>query len=703
MKQIIKRTGAFLLALLMLSAGLLYGYAAKPAAGDVDLDGNVTSADARLALRASVKLERLAAEEAVNADADRSGDVTAADARLILRRSVGLETLEPFTEDAIRSVPLTEDERKPYESDAYELVYLASVTAGGTEHIVLDDYLTIDIPTEEGATEEDLLNMVGVTFNDAGEPFFLLPDAEARAQGKLRFDTLHLSLFGAAKLTDEQLLDQWAERAAAHSATRRISEDEITPGIAEMLTDCGLADDQYAGAVVRSILSLDTKGEILTAAADGNTEALRTKVISFAGEYYLGKLFKQEEDQFLTQSLGDHADSVKKAVKDGKYKEALTDIVKNIEKNVFPAVNYADKIASITDKLADIWTDDMMNQQYEAFKKLGGAGISDDDWNLVYMQLRGAANRLSSKGVSAADLRRKFEQRAKNEEKIAAAKKELLKDAAQWRDMGLMNTVYWYNSLGEYPSDIERLNSLRQIRETIRRLLTLNGKFQRGKDYMTDKDFLTDALFEWVTNGVKGRANFYKWLREKGVYLPREETNPPEDPNNLPFAATPVKYSGGQDYEFMEDAEAMLLSAGAVIFYKNGSGRRFDITVEDAELGNGVTVSGMHLTGSYKYGSWDDQTGSCSFHWNQPFTTVDYEVAVGGGKTEKLDPVTVSRIADHIFSASSLGVVDNGAQIILTFYGTDTANVYEYHGEKPDLCPGYPTTRKCSFTVTFTY
>ena len=59
--------------------------------GDVDGDGYITSADARIALRASVKLEDLSAEEKAAADVDQDKFVTSADARLILRASVGLE------------------------------------------------------------------------------------------------------------------------------------------------------------------------------------------------------------------------------------------------------------------------------------------------------------------------------------------------------------------------------------------------------------------------------------------------------------------------------------------------------------------------------------------------------------------------------------------------------------------------------------
>ncbi len=58
--------------------------------GDIDNDGQITSGDARLALRASVGLETLTEQQTKAADVDYDGKITAGDARLILRRSVGL-------------------------------------------------------------------------------------------------------------------------------------------------------------------------------------------------------------------------------------------------------------------------------------------------------------------------------------------------------------------------------------------------------------------------------------------------------------------------------------------------------------------------------------------------------------------------------------------------------------------------------------
>ena len=63
--------------------------------GDMDQNGAVESADARLALRAAVGLESPASDAAVLAgDVDNNGSINAEDARLILRLAVALENAE---------------------------------------------------------------------------------------------------------------------------------------------------------------------------------------------------------------------------------------------------------------------------------------------------------------------------------------------------------------------------------------------------------------------------------------------------------------------------------------------------------------------------------------------------------------------------------------------------------------------------------
>ena len=59
--------------------------------GDVNKDGKITAADARLALRVSAKLETLTDYILRVADMNKDGKITAADARTILRKSAKLE------------------------------------------------------------------------------------------------------------------------------------------------------------------------------------------------------------------------------------------------------------------------------------------------------------------------------------------------------------------------------------------------------------------------------------------------------------------------------------------------------------------------------------------------------------------------------------------------------------------------------------
>ena len=63
--------------------------------GDVDCDGTLAAADARIALRAAVGLETLSAAQKLAADKEADGTITAADARILLRVSVGLPEKEP--------------------------------------------------------------------------------------------------------------------------------------------------------------------------------------------------------------------------------------------------------------------------------------------------------------------------------------------------------------------------------------------------------------------------------------------------------------------------------------------------------------------------------------------------------------------------------------------------------------------------------
>lgn len=86
----------FVLLAVLLSAVSFMAPAYASMAGDLDGDGTVSPEDARLTLRAAVRLEIIEKSLAdfQVADVDRNGEIEPADARHILRASVGLEDLE---------------------------------------------------------------------------------------------------------------------------------------------------------------------------------------------------------------------------------------------------------------------------------------------------------------------------------------------------------------------------------------------------------------------------------------------------------------------------------------------------------------------------------------------------------------------------------------------------------------------------------
>ncbi|MBQ6018934.1 MAG: dockerin type I repeat-containing protein [Clostridia bacterium] len=427
--------------------------------------------------------------------------------------------------------PVTGEDLEALQSDDYTILFADNFTTDRGEHGVFDHYVTIEYDIPSYIPENERENYFGMYFADDGVHWMML-DPEGLAEGKFRFETLHLSPWGIGEPSEIERMDRWAARAAAQGVTRRISEDEITPGLKDMINDAmeagGMGASQYGGAIVRYLLSHDSKGELLTAVADGDMESVKKLVANGTAEYLVGKVLSGEDDGVLYSGGVDNAELLKKRVKEGD-PSATLEIVKNIEKNMFPAVSYAEKFAGVVDKLADIWTDNMVEEQYALYEKIRNrdGGVNSDDWALICTQLRGALNRLSSRGVTASDLKRKFEQRFDNTAEINAKHKEILRLMARWSADNLFDSVYWKG----YPSTVEKLNSLLAIREMVRDMLTKDGKFQRGKEYqnLTDEYFLNDATAYWVRCSIHNRNDFYDWLREQGILppLPAEETTVP--------------------------------------------------------------------------------------------------------------------------------------------------------------------------------
>ncbi len=91
---------AMLCTMLTASAGYL---------GDVNGDGKITAADARLTLRASARIEALNASAEKNADVNKDGKVNASDARMILRVSAKIDDFQDNSSDGSSDSDTTVD------------------------------------------------------------------------------------------------------------------------------------------------------------------------------------------------------------------------------------------------------------------------------------------------------------------------------------------------------------------------------------------------------------------------------------------------------------------------------------------------------------------------------------------------------------------------------------------------------------------
>ncbi len=85
------KTGIVLLSLILAINSAVFTVFATQLMGDIDGDGNVSSADAREVLRYSCRLCDLHEFQLSRADMNKDGTVNSADARLVLRRAVKLD------------------------------------------------------------------------------------------------------------------------------------------------------------------------------------------------------------------------------------------------------------------------------------------------------------------------------------------------------------------------------------------------------------------------------------------------------------------------------------------------------------------------------------------------------------------------------------------------------------------------------------
>ena len=178
-----KKLFCLILSTVLLCSMGLYAFAADAgfALGDVDGNGKVQSADARLALRASVGLEKYkkGSKAFTAADVDRNDRIGSDDARIILRASVGLEKLNDVNEfDYLRSgnfyiqgtMTYSDGQRLPLEMAVTpDSIYMLSVFEGAAMGMLVRKGVNYMIYPEKKAyleLNESVMKAMGMTKND---------------------------------------------------------------------------------------------------------------------------------------------------------------------------------------------------------------------------------------------------------------------------------------------------------------------------------------------------------------------------------------------------------------------------------------------------------------------------------------------------------------------------------------------------------
>lgn len=379
----------------------------------------------------------------------------------------------------------------------------------------LKEMETLKFAVPEDVPVEDYYELMGMYIGDDYVYYYDLDKDALYDEKTATFEISHHSIYALAHPDKSVLKEEWAKRAAVNIITQDNADGQMNVGMRELvdetLTELGLDSDSYGGAVFRYVMSQDSKGEMFTAALDGDYDTFKEKYATMVADGVINLCFGIE-------GADDVIDVISAVSKEEDVALGAKKLCEEIEKKIFPAIDATEKFAKFVDKAFDIWADNTMDETYRyVFKKYAdeNGNISDDDWATVYSTIRGAWARYQSKGISEEDLKARFKERAENETKIAEKEKELKKLVEQWDDEGLLNPNALNYSRNWTVAD--RLKSLYNSRETIIKMFTKDGKLQKGAYKGSDKDFIDDVLFQWTYYGTKGRNEFYKWLEDEGI------------------------------------------------------------------------------------------------------------------------------------------------------------------------------------------
>ncbi len=320
-----------------------------------------------------------------------------------------------------------------------------------------------------------------------GKQWQYIKPAVDRENNIMSFTTSHFSLFGQAKLTVDQRIEQYTHNAALADWAQDQS-DEVTNAAAEKVIDhilqdkLGISDETTKGKVLNSLLKDDEWGGMLKNLANGDVEGFNQDLQVLAGK----KIVENVPKSTLSKALGGLTSdfgvgTVAKAseaagyLAEGRAKDAARIIGEHIADQFMITTAGKIAVAAIEHKISS-WKNEEVEAAYQAYKNGAsskvpwwGYQVEKGNFDDVWSQMGGAARQLELEAIAAQekareeagmppltdrekeklrtmvekDLKKQFEQRVKTDAEIEKKKAEYDLIMGMYKESGFMEKGRW--------------------------------------------------------------------------------------------------------------------------------------------------------------------------------------------------------------------------------------------------------------------
>lgn len=320
-----------------------------------------------------------------------------------------------------------------------------------------------------------------------GKQWQYIKPAVDRENNIMSFTTSHFSLFGQAKLTVDQRIEQYTHNAALADWAQDQS-DEMTNAAAEKVIDhilqdkLGISDETTKGKVLNSLLKDDEWGGMLKNLANGDVEGFNQDLQVLAGK----KIVENVPKSTLSKALGGLTSdfgvgTVAKAseaagyLAEGRAKDAARIIGEHIADQFMITTAGKIAVAAIEHKISS-WKNEEVEAAYQAYKNGAsskvpwwGYQVEKGNFDDVWSQMGGAARQLELEAIAAQekareeagmppltdrekeklrtmvekDLKKQFEQRVKTDAEIEKKKAEYDLIMGMYKEAGFMEKGRW--------------------------------------------------------------------------------------------------------------------------------------------------------------------------------------------------------------------------------------------------------------------